>query len=363
MEKTEKLEKYPMENKAMPVYVVSTDDETGIVDAIVATMGNLDEKGDIGEMGMFRKTINERGHLVQVLNNHRAERLEDVLGKSLELREVGRDQLPTEILSKHPEVTGGLFTKTQYQIDTPEGLSAYRKIKSGAVKQYSFGFKTTQAVYDKVQREGKTLNVRRLKEVALFEYGPVIFPANNATTTLSVKSIEDISGYRDAAQGQTERCDSCRFYSAIQDGRGFCNRFDAIVNPAYLCDSYKPEGKSDETDLEEKAGAVLNKRNRERMKKAMQEIEAVLKEAGMYGDDDENSMPEHMGMMNLAPAKDEKQDALEDHEHKAGPQSAPTSQERERLLKQIELELTELELLEVQPNAWDTSKRDGGTVA
>jgi hypothetical protein len=42
-----------------------------------------------------------------------------VIGRPLEVREVGRDELPEALLADYPDAQGGLLTTTQFLMDTP----------------------------------------------------------------------------------------------------------------------------------------------------------------------------------------------------------------------------------------------------
>ena len=61
-----------IEHKSFPVEILKADSSQGIVEAVVAVMGNIDLGGDIIHNGAFTKTISERGNKVKVLDNHNA---------------------------------------------------------------------------------------------------------------------------------------------------------------------------------------------------------------------------------------------------------------------------------------------------
>ena len=88
---------YEREVKVMPaLYTKVVDEAQGIVDAIVSVMGVLDYGDDIIESGAFQKTVTERGRNILVLDAHSSWSVMDILGIPLELREIGRDELPEE---------------------------------------------------------------------------------------------------------------------------------------------------------------------------------------------------------------------------------------------------------------------------
>ncbi|MBD3387420.1 MAG: hypothetical protein GF414_00565 [Candidatus Altiarchaeales archaeon] len=92
-----------------------------------------------------------------------------------------------EVKSMYPEATGGMLVRTKFLLDTPEGLGAFRRIKAGAVTQFSYGYDTIQSVPE-VKEDGTA--VRYLKEIRLWEYSPVVFAALPAARSISAKAIE-----------------------------------------------------------------------------------------------------------------------------------------------------------------------------
>lgn len=189
-----------IENKSFPAIVLKTDKELGIVDAIVAVMGNIDHGDDIIHPGAFTKTIVERSGKIKVLDNHNMNSVRDVIGKCLEIKEVSKTELPEYIVKNFPDANGGLFTKTQYLLDTPEGLGAFKRIDAGAIDEYSIAFSIPKSKYDyeNIETGGQKTQVRNIREVKLYEYSPVILGMNSATTTISSKSheVKELSLYQ-----------------------------------------------------------------------------------------------------------------------------------------------------------------------
>lgn len=177
-----------MEHKQIEATVTAIDEDQGIVEAIWAVMGNVDEVGDIIHPGAFTKTFSERAHAIKLLDNHRTDSVMSALGTVLELREMSKGELP-QGLAKNKDVTGGAWGKFQFLMDTPEGKGAFTRIKRGAVKEWSFGYDAVDKDYS--NKDGKT--VRNLRGIKLYEVSPVLFPANDATTTTSAKGKPDDS--------------------------------------------------------------------------------------------------------------------------------------------------------------------------
>jgi HK97 family phage prohead protease len=166
------------------------DSAQGIVDQIVAVYGNVDLGKDRIHPGAFTKTIAERGLKIRVLDQHNTNSIMCVIGKPLGIKEVGRDELPQDLLSKYPDATGGLWTSTQYLMDTPEGKGAFSRIAAGAVDEASIGYDALDINYTKEVIEGKQATVRNIKTIRLWEYSPVIWGMNPATTVVSSKDID-----------------------------------------------------------------------------------------------------------------------------------------------------------------------------
>lgn len=166
------------------------DGEQGIVEHIVAVMGNVDLGDDVIWPGAFSKTLQERGLNIKVCDQHKTDSIMRVLGHPLEMRELQRGELPPELLILYPEATGGLYAKTQYNLATPEGRGAFDRIKAGDITEYSIGYDPIQADYSTLRGgDGKEKTIRNLREVRLWEYSPVIFGMNPATLTLSAKTV------------------------------------------------------------------------------------------------------------------------------------------------------------------------------
>lgn len=179
------------EYKVMPGFVKTIDETAGVVEAIIAVFGNIDYKQDIIKKGAFKKTITENGTKVKVLDSHNSMSIMNVIGKPIEIAEITKSQLPDEITSLYPTATGGVYTKTQMLIDTPEGAGAFKRLKAGVIDEWSFGFQAIKFAYDKFDKDGNAdddgMIVRVIDELKLYEYGPVLWGANPATTTLTAK--------------------------------------------------------------------------------------------------------------------------------------------------------------------------------
>jgi len=141
-------------SKVMEVKAIAFDDsqvnmEERTFKGYASTFGNVDEVGDIIEAGAFAKSIQERG----------------------------------------PEGTKQI--KVLWQHDMPLGMptvgdEALELMRDGVVDRMSIGFSIPQgkAYYD------EAMGVRKIKEVKLFEFSPVTFPANEMAVVTGVKNLE-----------------------------------------------------------------------------------------------------------------------------------------------------------------------------
>ena len=207
------------------------DASEGIVEAVVNVFGVIDEGDDIVHPGAFTKTLSEHAGRVRVLDNHNMFSTSDVIGFPLEMREIGRDDLPPSVLSKYPEATGGLLVKMQFRMNTERGRDTFDLIKMGQL-EYSIGFDILQADMSKVVKSadgtykpcyendnpnlvkndsGRALVVRNIRQIRLWDVSPVVWGMNPATATVSAKDAsgpsaeKTVSGATDLPLAPRER--------------------------------------------------------------------------------------------------------------------------------------------------------------
>jgi len=296
-----------MEHKQTEATITAVDEAQGIVEAIWAVTGNVDEGDDVIHLGAFTKTFKERGEQINLLDNHRTDSVMSALGTVIEVREVGRGELPPEILEKYPEATGGAWGKFQFLLDTPEGKGAFTRIKSKAVKKWSFGYDTVIKDFGKALKDGVQRTVRNLRELKLYEVSPVLFGMNEATTTTRVKAInlsEMVENVRQAFNSQYNPPNGMwRYWVNTVYDEFIIVCYDNETGAEYYQVPYSlseegkyifaPMGEWIEGDYEfipetmDKAGRVLSSRNATRIQAALDALHETLKEAGVYDPDDE----------------------------------------------------------------------------
>ncbi|MBX4215696.1 HK97 family phage prohead protease, partial [Candidatus Parcubacteria bacterium] len=170
-------------------YVVSADEAEGVVEAIVNVFGIVDTQSDIIHPGAYTKTLGERGAQVRVkiLDNHQTHSVINIIAKALDIHEVGKNQLPAEVRSEYPEATGGLFARMQFMMDDETSAAIFKRINFGASNEYSIGLDIMDYDYSTVKVGEKSVRVRNIRQLALFDVSPVIWGANEATVTTQVK--------------------------------------------------------------------------------------------------------------------------------------------------------------------------------
>lgn len=137
------------------------DGTEGEFEGYIAVWDTIDSYNSKFQRGCFKKTIQERSNKIKVFYNH-----EHLVGSSQEIRE-----------DDH-----GVYVRGKLNLAVEKAQECYAFLRDGTLDGLSFGFRTIQ--------EGFEAGVRVIKEVQLFEYGPVIFPANSAAEIIDVRSTD-----------------------------------------------------------------------------------------------------------------------------------------------------------------------------
>src|SRR4051812_47742900 len=165
------------ELKAAPFHVkkIQGSEVTGVF----SVLGNLDDYNDKGWPGMFTKTFQERGTKILHLWQHDFSSPPIAVIKGL--RELTREELPSEVLDQAPEALGGAEVVREY-LNTPRALEVLANISAGVPLQMSFAYDAVR--YDFEELAGAKYEwekQRNLREVRLWETSDVLWGANNAT--------------------------------------------------------------------------------------------------------------------------------------------------------------------------------------
>lgn len=209
--------------KTVPARVKAADDQDdtgeGIIEALVATY-DLDSAGDRIVPGAFEKTLSEwqeSGQSLPFIWSHMHDDLDAYLGDVIEARETDE----------------GLWVKAQIDLDDDKSRKAYRLLKGGRVRNYSFAYE----VRDSEEKDGELL----LRDLKLFEVGPTLIGMNQQTRTLVVKAMQ-----RDAAaQRKAGRVISAANEESLREAS------DAIARVLAQLDSQPEPDEGDEPSTEE----------------------------------------------------------------------------------------------------------------
>ena len=178
-----------MEIKAFECKVEQADIEAREVTGISAVIGNIDDGYDIIHRGAFKKTIQEQKERVRHLWQHDWEN--PPIATILDLREVGKGDLPKSLKEKYPEAKGGLLVKRKY-LNTPRADEVFAGLISDppAISEMSIGYSPVKYDFEEVElADGKSIVVRNLRELRLWDTSDVVWGMNAATVADSSKSV------------------------------------------------------------------------------------------------------------------------------------------------------------------------------
>lgn len=148
------------ENKDFKLKVKQIGSE-GEFEGYAAVFSNVDLAGDVIEPGAFTKTLQEN-KVIPILWQHKQD---EPIG------------VTTEIMQDDY----GLHVKGQLNLNTTRGREAYELLKQGAIKGLSIGYETLKETWIN--------GIRHIKEIRLWEYSLVTFPANVEARVVAVKSV------------------------------------------------------------------------------------------------------------------------------------------------------------------------------
>lgn len=164
-----------MRTKSCPVRIkaAGTHEGTdeGVFEAIVAAY-NLDSVGDRITPGAFAETLAEwkgRGDPIPVLWSHMSHDPDYHIGEVLEAEE-------------RPE---GLWVKARIDLDATKASQVYKLLKGRRVTQFSFAYDVEEGSWVE-QKDGP--GFYELRKLKLYEVGPTLIGANQATELIDVKS-------------------------------------------------------------------------------------------------------------------------------------------------------------------------------
>lgn len=166
--------------------VLATDDQTGVVEALVSVTGIVDDVDDLIHPGAYASTLTKRRPKGVMSHDwgrwvSRTEQVEEWMPGDPRLPTKTRDDKPW------PKDAGALYVKMRFNVRSDEGRNAYENVKFFSETgecEWSIGYHVPPGQALKDPKTG----VRHIKALDLFEYSPVLFGAAPLSGTLSVKS-------------------------------------------------------------------------------------------------------------------------------------------------------------------------------
>lgn len=167
-------------------------DGSGEVVALVAVTGNIDAQGDRILPGAFTAS-----RWPQCLWAHdptrpiaRVEEVEELLP--------GDGRLPADLRDRG---CGGLMVKARFDLDDPDAVAAWRKLRHIPTMGWSIGYTVVESRPRSEPPPG-----RDLVAVDVLEVSPVAIPANAATRTVAVKAnvLDDLRAEVESLRARVE---------------------------------------------------------------------------------------------------------------------------------------------------------------
>lgn len=239
-----------MDYKTLPFFLKELDRKTRTVTGIFAVHGNVDSGLDMSVNGSFEKRLKDGRSRVRFLWNHNS--MNPPIASIKQIREVGRDELPDEVLKWAPEATGGVEVTRKYYEDIPLADWVFKGIQEGDISEMSYAYDVHEYTI-KEQEDPDKRPIRILNEVELYDVSDVNWGMNPATA--GVKGLP--------VAGTTFVQHSALVESTIEE-------FLARVK--------------DRKHFREAEGRTLSETTRGRLIKMVSEIEAILKETAPKAD-------------------------------------------------------------------------------
>lgn len=241
----------PIEFKTVPVYELKAEgDDERTKTGLAAVCGNVDNGYDRLWSGAFVKTIKERGNRVRHLWQHEFD--DPPIATILELREIGREELPQDLRAEYPQITGGLLVKRRY-LDTHKGNEVLAGLNAAppAITEMSFGFDAIKYDFEEMDME----IIRNLREVRLWDTSDVNWGMNPLT-----------AAQKDAAPPSPMHVLNS-FYQVVKEIESYTGAkalLTVLQTPAQ------------ETLAAAKSGRVLSTSNLDKLKTALSVLQEIL---------------------------------------------------------------------------------------
>lgn len=149
----------------------TTDEVEGKVEAVFSVFNEVDSDGDVVLPNSIKSGYGEKGVAMVWAHDWK-----DVVGRG-------------EIVDDGDKAV----FKGQFIMDTERGRDAFNTVKAmGDLQQWSFGYEVDDYEVGMFKKDSQEIEVRYLKNVKVWEVSPVLVGANQNTSTLSVKSDEEM---------------------------------------------------------------------------------------------------------------------------------------------------------------------------
>lgn len=172
--------------KQFPVVTMKAEKGSRVRKGIAAVFGNVDSWGDRIHEGAFSKTISEGRNRFKHLWNH--DFWSPPIAKILDIKEVGKDELPDAVLEKSPEATGGLMVSREYLEGVPLADWVLKAIDAGEINEMSIGYDIIQSEETEESIGDKSVKIHELKELKLYDTSDVNWGMNSATVADGAKA-------------------------------------------------------------------------------------------------------------------------------------------------------------------------------
>lgn len=144
-------------------------DEIGTFSGYASTFGNIDRDDDIIDAGAFLNIDDPKA--IRMLWAH-------------DMRQ------PIGVWTTLRQDAKGLYAEGSLNLAVQQGREAHALLRQGAIDSMSIGFRSKQAVREITMRDGREIEIRRIKSIQLFEISLVAIPANANAKVGSVKSAD-----------------------------------------------------------------------------------------------------------------------------------------------------------------------------
>lgn len=177
------------EFKSIPNVQLKADDASRTITGVFSVFGNVDDWGDRIHPGAFAKTFSEGRSRARHLWNHSFS--QPPIASIKELKEIGRDDLPEDILKFAPEATGGALVTRAYYVKNELAEWVWQAIKNGDVTEMSFGYDVMR--WETTKDDEKNRYIREIHELKLYDTSDVLWGMNDATVAKKMGLQPEIS--------------------------------------------------------------------------------------------------------------------------------------------------------------------------